>query len=269
MFVGERRFEIAGAGIGHGDRGLGTGIAEIEFAPSPDPVGRDALFLDGGATLLFEPVPGRRGRFGRVDRCRPFPDGVGLADAVRGEHAGQRRDHDLPDPELRGDGAGVLTAGPAETTEGVIPHIMPARDRDLFDRLGHVQVHDLEKPPRQVVAVQRIPAGRARGADLVQPLLDPVTIEREREIPRHQPAEIEIDIGHGQVGRVGVPVTERAGIGAGTFRANRQSPADHPADRPAAGGHGMDRDHRRLDPHAGGDRFVHPFERPGIPRHIG
>ena len=67
------------------------------------------------------------------------PDPVGAQDA------GQRMDHHRPDPQRVRHQAGMLPARAAETLQHIAGDIMPPRDRDLLDRIGHIVDGDADE----------------------------------------------------------------------------------------------------------------------------
>ena len=199
-----------------------------------DRLARDALAHDLGDRRLSEPVSDRPDAGERVLAERlldPLPalgGDVGEAHAVGRKQRRKGVDEDGRDRQRIGDVAGVLAARAAEAVEGVAGDVIPARDRDGLDRLGHLgdrnrqksigdrlltpPVADLARQRRETLAhdsaVERLVA--ARTEDPGEELGD--------ELAGHQ-------VGVGDRERTAAAISRGAGIGAGGSRADAKARA--------------------------------------------
>ena len=97
---------------------------------------------DQGGAGLFGQFGRRLGKISvrpewPIQRALPHHTHFRQANAESGKQAGQRVDEDAPHAQLIGDGAAMLTAGPAKAGQRVLCGIVPAGDRDAADGLGH------------------------------------------------------------------------------------------------------------------------------------
>ncbi len=116
------------------------------------------------------------------------------------------------------------------------------------------------KPAAISSRVRTTPCGAEPRSERVERALDPLPVERERKAIADEPPEREVDVGDGQLGRVGVPVAERAGTRARALGPDAEAVAVVAAERAAARGDGVDRQHRRADAHARGLGLVDALE---------
>lgn len=132
----------------HGDRGIGSLIAQVHPANHPDALTRDALVQQLGAGGSFEGFRNagqtlwRGGSERDLHRLFAHCGGVGQADPQRGKHAGHWWDQHRADAEGVGHRTCVLTAGAAERRQRVPRHVVSLLHGDLFDRVGHVRHRD-------------------------------------------------------------------------------------------------------------------------------
>ena len=170
----------------------------------------------------------------------------------------------------------MLPARPAETGQGMAGHIVPARDRDLADRVGHIGHCDLDEPFRQGFDRNSLTrfsfdAAGQRGEFFAHhrsvDWLIASGAEYVRELIGHQLAQHHVAIGNGQ--RPATAITRRARHSSGAVRSDHQPPHIEPADRSAACRHGVYPQHRGADPHPGNAGFAVTLERAGIMADIG
>ena len=268
---GVHRARIAARDSQHG---IAPGKAQAGSGREPDRLGRDALrqqvlprrVLECGQ-LAREALAQRTHEADLADRLhRRKPDAIGR------EHPGKRMHQHRLHPQRIGHAAGVLASRPAEAGERIGRHIMPARDRDLADRGGHVVDRDGEEAFRDFL--ERARFGQQRG-DRLQPRARRLWVERlvarraehGRKEGRVDPPEEQVAVGHGQ--RPALAVAGRAGIGAGAFRADAEARSVEAADRPAAGCHGVDLHHRRGHANACDHGIAGQLVFSGVVRHIG
>jgi len=197
---------------------------------------------------------------------------VGQPDAVRRQHARQRMHQDARHPQRVGDRAGMLSASAAKTGHRVQRHIMPARDRDLADRGGHIVDRDGDEPLGDLLdaaavanRVGNLPQPCARCLDVDR--LVAVLAEHARELRRVDPPEHEVAVGHRH--RPARAVTGRPRLRARRLRPDSKTHPVEPADRSAARRDGVQLHHRRADADTGDDAFLGQLESPGVMRHIG
>ena len=183
--------------------------------------------------------------------------------------------------ERIGNQTGMLAARTAKDGQRVFGDVMPARDRNLLDRIGHVLDRDVDKTFDHGFGRGRRHAGRA--CDLVGERGKACAHDRDIErciaigaehlwkMRGLQFAEHDVRIRHRQ--RSAAPVTRRPGVGAGRVGADAIPCAVEMQDRATARCHGMDREHRRAHAHTGDLGVERAFERgqitPGKMRNIG
>ena len=170
----------------------------------------------------------------------------------------------------------MLSARTAEAGQGMAGHIVPARDRDLADCVGHVGDRDLHEAFGQGFGRHRLArfgcytVGQ-RGKPLAHHrainCLIAIWAEHARKLIGHQLAQHHVAIGNGQ--RAAAAIAGRPGHCPGALRAHHQPPGIEPADRAAACRHGFDPQHRGADPHAGHPGLAVTLERSGIVADIG
>ena len=170
----------------------------------------------------------------------------------------------------------MLPARPAEAGQGMAGHIVPARDRDLADRVGHIGDCDLDEAFGQGFARDRLAcfsfdaAGQRGELFAHHRAVDRLIAsgaEYVRELIGHQLAQHHVAIGNGQ--RPAAAIARRARHSSGAVRSDHQPPHIEPADRSAACRHGVDPQHRRADPHPGNAGFAVTLKRSGIVADIG
>ncbi len=204
----------------------------------------------------------------RADFCQPH--------AESGQYAGERMYHNLGHAEHVGHAAGMLAARSAKTAHGITAYVVPAFNRDRFDRLRHI-VHGNSE---EAIGYG---TGRHRGAGFAFDLfgkfgegaLDHVLIQRlvaigteyMREMRWLNASEHDVAIGHGQW--PAFAITGRTGIGAGRFRADLEAAVFEAADRTASGCHSMNMHHRRAHAYAGHYGLEYAFIATVVMRHIG
>ena len=140
----------------------------------------------------------------------------------------------------------MLPAGTTEDDQNIRRRIGSACDRDFPDRGRHAFVGN-----RHTVLGQR-DLGRSFGSgdrseNRRRCLTSGFAIDRNREVGRFEPAKKEVAVGDCQ--RSAATVARRPGVGARTLGSDEQTHTVPPTDRPAAGGHGLDRERWRGDPH--------------------
>ena len=273
-------FRGIGPGIGAagrlGDRqpAFESLVPQIQRAAHFDLLRRDALLEDLPARP-FGQLQERLLQSGdrllavrRVDAGRRVPNDVGPADPVGAEDARVGVQKHLAHSQLPGDGAGVLPGRAAEGHQHVLPGIASLGNGDRADRLDHVGVGDAKEAVGQLV--QSVAGTGGRGdllAERLQSRLDGAAVEREGEVPGEDLALVEVHVGHGQ--RAAAPVAGRAGVGARAFGSHGRLHAVEAADRPAAGGHGLDGHHRGHHAHARLLGLVLQLVAPVVARDVG
>ena len=165
-------------------------------------------------------------------------------------------DDDPLDSEQIGDGAGMLPARPAETRQRIKRHIMPARDRDLADGVGHIVVGDGQEPARDVGRRTALPGrGLDRLGDFLHPRQRRAVIERlvpsrpehRREMRRRDSSEHEVAVGHRE--RPAAAIASRSRPRPGALGPDPEAHPVEAADRSAARRHRMHLHHRGADSH--------------------
>ena len=164
----------------------------------------------------------------------------------------------------------VLAASATKTLQGVARHVVAARHRNFFDRVGHLLHRDLHKTFGQALGalahlrgqigktrphhrcVQRLVAGRAK---------------HRRKPLRLQLAQQHIGVGHRE--RAAAPVAGRAGVGTGAVRPHPQAGAVELQHRATACRHRVDGHHRRAQAHTGHLGFKLALKSAGKVRHVG
>ena len=175
------------------------------------------------------------------------------ADAIGGQNAGERMDQHRLHAQRIGDPAGVLAARTAETGQRIRSHVVPPRDADLADGIGHAVDRDGEEAFGDVLQRLRLRHG---GCHLLQPRPRGGGIERfitartedAREEGRVDPPEEQVAVCHRQ--RAALAIAGGAGIGARAIGPNAKARSVELADRAAARRDGVDLHHRRGDTHA-------------------
>ena len=218
-------------------------------------VRRDALFDQRRAGILFERAqvvgeilfqPAHNAHF--ADRLyRRQPDAIGR------ENPRERVDQHGFHAQFVGDPAGVLAAGTAETGERIGGDIVPARDADLANGIGHVVDCNGEKAFGDRGEVLRLGQRRSH---CFEPFSGRIRVERlvaagsehAGEERRVDPAKEQIAVGNRQ--RSALAITGGTGIGARAFRPDAEPSAIELADRAAPGSDRMDLHHRRGHAHA-------------------
>ena len=218
---------------------------------------------------------GEAGVEARLDGLLAHREHVRQADPVRGEHARERVDQHARHAESVGDRAGVLAAGAAERGQHVPGDVVAALHRDLLDRVRHVRRRDLQEAgghllrPAIVAGLGRDRRGelaeQAAGHRRVQRLV-PAGAEHPGKVPRLDPAEQHVGVGHRQ--RPAAAVAGRPGIGARRVGARLVPAAVEVQDRPAARRDRVDGQHRRAHPHPGDLGLVLPLELAGVVRDV-
>ena len=175
----------------------------------------------------------------------------------RRQHPRQRVKQHGVHAQLLGDGAGVLTAGPAERAQGELCGVLASLHGNLFDRGSHLVDGDPEEAlghPFDAHAPSAFPEhvlGQFRESRprclLVQRLPSVGTENRGKHARLYAPQH-EVGVGHGQW--TAVAVAGRSGVGA-----RRQGPGEEPSgliaqDGTAARSHRVDFEHRRPQAHA-------------------
>ncbi len=141
---------------------------------------------------------------------------------------------------------------PPKQASARIVEIVAALDRDALDRLGHIFDGHGNKAVRHGT---RIAANLARQILELLPhrfgieVLIGLGSENLRKEARHDLADHQIGIGHGQ--RPAFAVAGRARIGTGRIGTDREAHSVVMQDRAAARRHRVDQHHRRAHPHAG------------------
>ena len=260
------------------DRRVAPRSAQSRAAIEDDAVGGESLRTEDRPRLLGQYR--QRVVEHRPERSQPAALAqdlrLGKADAKRRQQTGEWMNKDPLDPEQVGDGTRVLAARPAEAGERIARHIVPARDRDFADRVGHIVVGDGEETACDLGGRAALPGrGLNRIGDpldlcqrcaLVERLVAPRPKQR-REMRRRNPPEHEIAIGHRQW-----PAIAIAGRPRLRPRALGPDSKAHPveaADRSAPRRHGMDLHHRRADAHPRDHALFGQFEPPAVMRDVG
>ncbi len=279
---GERRAHNVDLAHRHGERRVGSGVADVDAGDGPDGVVGDAVLVQLGARQFVELVAhlqqGGQVVLGEpaLHGTLPHGGGVGQAYPVRGQHTGQRRHDDAVDGQRVGDRAGVLATGAAEAGEGVSGDVVAALNGDLLDGAGHVQDGDLQEARGDLLRAAAV-AGRGgdfpgepreSGADgLGVQRLVAVRAEDGREMRRLDAAEHHVGVGDGQ--RTAAAVAGRAGVGAGGIGADAIALTVEVQDRAAARGHCVDVHHRGPHPHTRHLGAEDAFQLARAVRHVG
>ena len=266
--IGAHRLQI---GARHIEQAVGAVIAQAQqrFGPVRLRQVGARIRLHGGERILELRHGVGRERQGK--RAFPHCPPVGQPHAIGRQHAAQRMDHHPVHAEGVGHEAGMLPAGAAKAGQGIARHIMPARDRDALDGVGHVGDGDGNKALRRLTRSH----GAARFcldlfAEGSEAPLDHVAIERLVAIGSEQAGkEVRLDlpqqdiaIGDGE--RPATPVAGRPGHRARAFRPDAKTPVDKGAKRTAARRDRVDPHHRRAQADAGHPRLIVPFIAAGI-----
>ena len=241
----------------YGEVRVGSGIAQVDVGVVREALRRHALAGELGRVLLGEPLGGRlhfrHDRRGErlLDRLLAVGADVGKPHPVGRQHAGQRVDEDRLHAQHVGDEAGVLRARAPEAVEHVGRDVVPALDRDLLDRVGHVVDGDLDEPVgdlgRRALVADLLGECRERDGDaLGVERLVAAAPENLREVLGMNLADHDVRVGDGQ--RTAAPIGEGTRIGACRIRPDAEPRPVIVQDRPAARRHGMNAHHRR--PHA-------------------
>ena len=94
-------------------------------------------------------------------------DPVGESHAEGGKDTRESVHEHGVDAECIGDPTGMLTGGGAETLQRIARDVVAARDRNAFDRIGHVADRDRKRAARDLFSADRL---RARRADTLSQL---------------------------------------------------------------------------------------------------
>ena len=170
----------------------------------------------------------------------------------------------------------MLSARPAEAVEREASGVMTARDRHRADGMRHIGDRDRDEALGRFLGAHRAAGGVLDFAQhLVHSRQGGVSIERLVGIGAEcrgksvglELAEDQVAIGHRQ--RPALPITRRAGLGAGALRADGKARAVEPADRAAASGDGVDAHHRCPDSHPGDAVLAVALVFAGVERDVG
>ena len=157
------------------------------------------------------------------------------------------QEHLLHPQPLR-QGTGVLAASPTEAAEHGFTHVMALLDRDAANRLGHPLQGQVQSPlgRRLGGAAQAL----AKGVEL-RPHNTPIQrlirlgAKHRGELLALQPPEQEIGVGDGQGPTAAI--ASRTGIRPRRLGTDPQAHTIELEARSTAGGHGVNRQHRRLN----------------------
>ena len=163
--------------------------------------------------------------------------------------------------QLRGDRAGVLAAGAAEADQGVVRRVIAARDGDAANRVGHPFVGDREKTPEELLVDAAEPRQRLGGAPFGCRHIDGQAESRRIDPPQQQ---IHVRDREWSAGAVAGGTGPRPG----TLGPDLELAVIHPADRAAAGGHGLDRQGRRHDDRVADAELEVVLEVAVVARHV-
>ncbi len=268
-----QRRELDGPFDAQGDGGLGAGVAQGHRALGPAFGGRGETLggQDGGALglELFEAFDDarREGRIGDgrcVEVAFAVPGDLRHPHPIGRQNAGEGMEVEGADPEATRDGAGVLAARTAEDHQRVIAGVVTARHRHLLDGRGHRRHRHLEEA--------RSDGGRAPARLLREPgerCVHPRARQREGESLRDDAAEGEVDVGEGDLGGRRLAVAEGARFGSRALGAHREAAALVATDGAAAGGDGMDLQHRGAQADPRDPRLIDALRASGDPRDVG
>ncbi len=248
--------------VGDGQGGVCPGVPQEDPCPGGDGAVGDAVGTELRARPLRQVVADRADAprrvlvQGRLDGLFAHRGGVGEADPVRGQDAGQRRYEDGADAQGVGDGAGVLSSGAAEGGEGVAGDVVAALYGDLLDRVRHVQHGDLQEPGGHLGGRVSAPrGGRHLLGQGVEALTDETRVEwlvapgpeDGGEVLGADAAEHHVGVGDGE--RPAPAVAGGARVGPGRVGADPVAPSVEVQDGPSAGRDGVDTHHGRAHPH--------------------
>ncbi len=175
-----------------------------------------------------------------------------------------------------GDRARVLPACAAEGGQHVAGDVVAALDGNPLDRVRHVRHRNLQEAGRHLLAAtpvadRRLDPPRQGGESFTRDLgierLVALLTEHPREVTGLDPAQHDVGIGDRQ--RAAAPVGRWAGIRPGGIGPHPVAAAVEVQHRPASGGHGMNAQHRRPNPHPGHFGLVLPLELTRIMGHVG
>ena len=236
--------------LGNSQIGVEALIAEVQRAADFDSLGRNAFPEHFAAGLVGQSIEdglqlrNRRCGIRLVHAPHAVPDHVGHADSISTEDARIGMIEHLPDAQLPGHRTGVLGSRTAKRHQNVLAGVIALGDRNGADGPRHVGVGHAQQPVGQLVRLV-MPAGGLSDllAQFGQTGVDGRTIQGEGKPLGQDLALVEVQIGHGQ--GTAASVAGRAGIGACALGSHDQLDAVEAADRPAAGGHGLDGHHRR------------------------
>ena len=160
----------------------------------------------------------------------------------------------------------MLPARAPETGERVARDIMPARDRDLADRIGHVGDRHGDETFGGGMRIERQFGEARRDRNGVERLIA-VRAEQSGEEVGAQLPQHDVAVGDGE--RPAAAVAGRPRHGPGTFRPDQQPLPVEAANRPATRRDGMDAQHRCADAGTRDQRLGIALISPGIMRHVG
>ncbi len=127
-------------------------------------------------------------------------------------HVARVHRHDDPlQPEDVDEAAQQQRAGATERGHGEVPHVQPALDGDLAQRVGLVPGRDLQDPGGACLQVES-----ERPCQLLQTGAGSGHVERDltTQQVRRDPAEQDVRVGDGGLGAA-LAVAQRAGVGTG------------------------------------------------------
>ena len=225
-------------------------VAGVNDALEHHPLFRDTFSAEDRTPFGLESGPGGF-ELGRVELTLSTHEGadevaldIGDKQAERRRVPGVRRDDHGLHVEQVGNLRGQERPGAAEGKEREGARVAAALDRDLADAVRLVPGGDLEHARSGFLGRQA-----DLGAECLKGGVCPVGVELDlaADQPRGNAAENEVGVGHRRLGAT-LAVTDGPGIGSGALRTDlhRVLRAD-PGDGAAAGGHGDDVNHRRLD----------------------
>ena len=165
--------------------------------------------------------------------------------------------------------ARVLSAGAPEDRHRVRAHVVPAADRYLLDRCGHVLDGNLQEAACYFDG-SAFDAQRAeRRRDLIKLRSRLTRVECKRKSIGCDASKAECHIGERQLAPVRLAVAKRSGVCASALRANRHPFPLELADRTSPRRDGMKLDHRRADSNPANLALEHPRHLAGVARYVG
>ena len=195
---------------------------------------------------------------------------IGQAHAVGAQNPRHRMNKHPRHAQRIGHQTSVLATRAAKALQGVARHVIAARNRYFFNRVGHLLHRDVDKAfSHHFRTAARLPCQviELGGGSFIAQWLISVRAKHFGKVTRLHFADHHVRIGHGQ--SAPAPVTGRAGVGTSALRAHAKTLAIKFQNRPATRCHGVDAHHGRTHAHPCHLCFKLALKLACIVRHIG